>query len=72
MRDEVFWAVVWGIICLAIVTIINLISSYYKNQDQIVADMVAGGTDPIGAVCSMSDTYGRNPTCIIYALKNQE
>jgi hypothetical protein len=66
-----FWLSVWVVVGLTLSFITFTISDFYKTQDAAVVEMVKQGASPIEAMCSMQDTLGRHPICVVEALKQQ-
>jgi hypothetical protein len=64
-----FWLGANLIVCTAVVCIIWVISSYYKDLNAQVASMVNAGADPIAVSCALQDSYGNNPVCVVIASK---
>ena len=48
------------------------IKSFYIHQDNIIKEMILDGTDPLEALCSMTDTYGTHPVCIQLASRPRD
>jgi len=66
-----FWIAINFIICAAITAIIFLSTSYWKDHNKKIVDMISTGTDPVAAMCAMQDDYGNNPVCVILATKTK-
>jgi hypothetical protein len=68
MNESTFWLGVWSILGATIVSIALVTSSYYKQQDAYIVEMVLAGSNPIAAQCGLTDTLGNNPTCVSYIM----
>jgi hypothetical protein len=66
-----FWISIIALLVFTVLGITYLSTNYYKTMDQRIVDMITAGVDPIAASCAMSDTYNRQPTCVIYATKSK-
>jgi len=70
MNDESkFWISINAIIFTAIVFIVFFSTTYWKDHNAKIVEMVGSGTDPVAAMCAMQDDYGKMPVCIILATK---
>jgi hypothetical protein len=70
MGDETkFWLGVNLVSWTAVVLLVWIISSYFKDLNGKVAEMVKQGVDPIAVSCALQDNYGNNPTCLVLASK---
>ena len=65
--DNKFWISINAIIGATLVSIIFLSLSYWKDHNRKIVEMVAGGTDPVEAICALQNDYGKMPVCIILA-----
>ena len=68
--NEKFWLGIFTLIFAVIVIITIISSNFYAKQDQLVAEMIANGVNPIAAACSVGDTLGKQPTCLVYITGN--
>ena len=66
-NDMKFWLGFSTLVALIVVTLIIATTMYYRHQNEIMAEMVANGADPLRASCAMQDTYGKNPLCMVLA-----
>lgn len=64
-----FWIACNAIIGLTIVSIVFLSTSYWKDHNGKIVEMIGGGTDPVAAMCAMQDDYGNMPVCLVLATK---
>jgi len=66
-EDSKFFIAVAAITGITILGVGLLFTSYWKDHNAKIAEMVASGVDPVAAMCAMQDDYGNHPTCIILA-----
>tara|TARA_R110000851_G_scaffold321887_1_gene487585 strand:- start:59 stop:277 length:219 start_codon:yes stop_codon:yes gene_type:complete len=72
MSDESkFWLCINFIVASTLVAIVYFSTSYWKDHNQKVVDLINSGSDPISVMCAMQDDYGNHPTCIILATKDK-
>ena len=71
MNDNDFWATVWVIIALIIITVASIISSHYKHYNETITQALINGVDPIEITCALEDVLGNNPICVILATKKE-
>jgi hypothetical protein len=64
-----FWIGINFILSFALVVIVYFSTSYWKDHNQKVVDLINSGVNPVAAMCAMQDDYGKHPTCIILATK---
>ena len=69
MSDNKFWLRVWAFITIIICTIVIGVSWYHINYTNISLEMIKQGIAPEAVQCALSDTWGRNPVCIVLAGK---
>lgn len=68
-KEDYFWHFVASLVCITAISLMLTITTYYRHQDRIIAQMVADGEEPMEALCSMTDTFGTMPLCIALASK---
>lgn len=69
MNENKFWLGVWSLITLFIISIMITITIININYNNTILEMVVAGATPLEAVCSLSDSMGNNPTCIILSME---
>jgi hypothetical protein len=70
MSDESkFWLGINVAFLTAVVLVVYLITSYWKDHNEKVVGMIKLGISPAGVMCAMQDSYGNNPTCVLLASK---
>ncbi len=73
MSDESkFWIACSAIIGTTIVLIVLLSTSYWKDHNGKIVELIGSGTDPVAAMCAMQDDYGKMPVCLVLATKKTE
>jgi hypothetical protein len=71
MSDESkFWLGVTVAFLTTVVLVSYLITSYWKDHNEKVVDMIKQGINPVAVMCAMQDSYGKNPTCVVLASKS--
>jgi len=60
------------IIGTVILGVVFLGTSYWKDHNKKIVDMVGQGVDPVAVMCAMQDDYGEMPVCIILSSKNKD
>ena len=68
-NESKFWISVSAIGGAVVVAVIFLATSYWKDHNAKIVEMVANGTDPVAAMCAMQDDYGKMPVCLVLAAK---
>lgn len=72
MLEYKFWIYFCGFMAIVIITLILNINIYYTNRNQMVVEMVKQGVSPAEALCGIDNIEGRNPTCVLYAVKQKD
>ena len=69
MSDNKFWLSFFAILGTVILGVVFIGTSYWKDHNKKIADMVGQGVDPVAVMCEMQDDFGRMPVCIVLATK---
>jgi len=73
MREEgKFWVSLWAIAAVVAVVIALLVTSYWKDHNAKVTEMVLNGIDPVSVMCALQDSFGDNPVCMVLATKGEK
>ena len=67
--ENKFWAIIWTLIATVILGIAFGIVSYWEHHNEIVAQLIAEGVNPVAVKCALQDDYGRMPVCLVLATK---
>ena len=67
--DSKFWISVNAIVGIVFISIIFLSTSYWKDHNAKIVNLIKLGVDPVVAMCAMQDDYGNTPVCVIAAVK---
>lgn len=59
MDENQFWITIWKIVAAVVVTLILTVGGCTVNQQFKIAELVAGGADPLKAQCAI---YGAGNT----------
>ena len=68
-NESRFWIAINAIVFSAIVGIVFLSTSYWKDHNTKIVDLIGSGVNPVAAMCAMQDDYGKMPVCIVLATK---
>ncbi|AZY49611.1 hypothetical protein C0J09_11035 [Bordetella avium] len=63
-KEGKFWATIWAIAAVCLLSIVAAIYAYETQRDKRVEDMVKAGADPMYAACSLSTI--RTQICAVY------
>ena len=64
-----FWICINFIAAFALVAIVFFITSYWKDHNKRIVELIGSGVDPIEVMCAMQDDFGTHPVCIVLAAK---
>ncbi len=68
--DGKFWCNMMGIIFIATLVFTALIITHRTLYNANLVKLITiSKVSPIEATCALQDTYGNNPTCMVYAIK---
>jgi len=67
-----FWLSINSILGVVILGVVFLGTSYLKDYNKKIVDMVGQGVDPVAVMCAMQDDYGNMPVCIVLASKKSD
>ena len=62
-----FWLSCHAILGATIVLIVAISTSYWKDHNKKIVELIVAGADPVAAMCAMQDDYGKMPVCLILA-----
>ena len=71
MDNNKFWVLCNLIIGVIIIAVTFIALSYWKDHNAKIVKMIAGGVNPIAAMCAMQDDYGKMPVCLVLATQNK-
>ena len=64
-----FWAVIWTLVTIIALSIVFGCVSYWKHHNEMVAQLVSEGVNPVAVKCALQDDYGTHPVCLVLAAK---
>jgi len=64
-----FWIACNAIAGVTLVLVVVLSTSYWKDHNAKIVELIGSGTDPVAAMCAMQDDYGIMPVCLVLAAK---
>jgi hypothetical protein len=68
-NDQKFWLTLWGMATIVSIVAIVMGLTYFKHENQLIANLIEQGHNPIATACAFEDAYGKQPSCIIMASK---
>jgi hypothetical protein len=69
MQDNTLWFSFWAGTVILLLGFTFLLTNHSITKNKLIAEMVISGVNPITINCAMNDERGKNPTCIIEAVK---
>jgi hypothetical protein len=66
MNENKFWLNVWTVAALTLVAVVGISTLYWQGKNNLVADMVSKGANPIAASCSLDNLSDYTDQCIVY------